>query len=304
HAYWEVETPQLCSESVVDAHLDPILAQSPHRHAAEQSSWYLQTSPELCMKRLLAEGADRIYQIGHVFRADEVGRIHNPEFTMLEWYANGTSLSDQMDFVEQLCIHLQAFYNENSPSTEFQRLTFEEAGQLVLGVSLLDCNPAQLEAVLKKFVPDLVINLPSEEQDRTELICQLLLTECIEPWLNSQGPTFLYNYPAWQAALARVHPKDPRVAERFELYWNGIELCNGYRELLDANVLQNRSRIQNQIRCRHGLPPLREPQRLIDAMQKGLPDCSGVALGVDRLVMVLLGLNEIREVIAFTAEDV
>ncbi len=291
HGYWEVETPLLSHESVVDAHLDPFVV---------EQRYFLQTSPELGMKRLLTAGADAIFQITRAFRRGEQGRLHNPEFTMAEWYRNGDTYHDQMDFVEILIRAATTDSPEHSgvqlTDTPFPRRTFDEVFRDILGCGVKGKSCEEL----KQIATDRQLTIPETlgTDDRDGWL-NLLLAELVEPHLGRQGPEFVYDYPASQAALARLDPADPLVAQRFELYINGLEICNGYDELTDADELRQRIVCESAKRTREGLPPLPEPQRLLAAMEYGLPNCSGVALGFDRLMMVLTGADNIADIIAF-----
>lgn len=291
HGYWEVETPLLSHESVVDAHLDPF---------AVEQQYFLQTSPELGMKRLLAAGADAIFQITRAFRRGEQGRLHNPEFTMAEWYRSGDTYHNQMDFVEHLIraidVDSQEFPGLQLTDTPFLRRAFDEVFRDILGCGVQDKGSEELRQIA--IERQLTIPETLDTNDRDGWL-NLLLAELVEPHLGRRGPEFVYNYPASQAALARIDPVDPLVAQRFELYINGLEICNGYDELTDADELRQRIEFESAQRSREGLPPLPEPRRLLAAMESGLPNCSGVALGFDRLMMVLTGSDNIADVTAF-----
>ncbi len=304
--YWEVETPLLSSESVIDEHLEPFCVPM---NADGGTKRYLQTSPELAMKRLLASGADRIYQICKAFRKEEQGALHNPEFTMLEWYACGETEQEQIDFTEALIQHLFA-QTERVLPTRFKRLTYEEAFRETLGVSIFDLSLDQLQELGRShgigFATSTIeekAGLQTTEQSERDNWLNLLLTEKVEPFLKEQQAVFLYNYPASQAALAKITETDSRTANRFELYLDGLEICNGYDELTSAEELENRCRDQNRLRQTNGSEVLPQPKRFLAAMKNGLPPCSGVALGVDRLVMLLLGCQSIREVLTFPYEQ-
>ncbi len=302
HAYWEVETPLLCRESVIDAHLDPFELTLSAIGSASRERFFLQTSPEFCMKRLLAAGADRIYQITHAFRKDEAGTRHNPEFTILEWYALNDDLSAQMAFVESLC---RDILDPAELHTEpFLRVTWADAFENVLGLPVLELDAAELMEFCQQTIPDTIPSQHAGADEGWDFWAQLLLCERVEPWLEEQQAVFLYNYPASQAALARLSPEDPRVAERFELYLGGLEICNGYRELLDADVLRERNVVENAKRKQQGLNELPETRHLLAAMEAGLPDCSGVALGLDRLIMLALKCSTIDQVISFPIDRV
>lgn len=310
--YFEVETPLLSADIVVDAWLEPFVADwiaSPTNWQHGGEPRYLQTSPEFAMKRLLAAGADSIYQLGKVFRNSEFGQRHNPEFTMLEWYRCGDDLNSLMHFTELLVRRVflvGASLIDTTPPVRslfdcvlhpagFERLTYHDAFFRQTGCSVLTCSMADLHAVASQR--ELVLPPGLEPNDRDSLL-NFLLAELIEPNLGRERPTFLTNYPASQAALARLST-DGMTAERFELYVDGIELCNGYDELTNAAVLRSRIHEQAAIRLQAGLRPLPSNNRLLAAMDAGLPPCSGNALGMDRLVMLALGKGKLADVIPF-----
>jgi lysyl-tRNA synthetase class 2 len=270
--FLEVETPLLSHDAVVDRHLDPLsvtLFTDPREPTRGQTVW-LQTSPEFAMKRLVAAGMPAIYQIARAFRGGESGRLHNPEFTLLEWYRTGDDYHAGMDLLDELA---QALLNRGPA----ERITFRQAFLQHAGIDPLT-------------------------GEHNQLALDRLLVERVEPHLGRQRPTILYDYPADQAALARVRPGDPPVAERFELYVDGIELANGYHELLDPAILRARNQKNNALRAADGKYTLPEESRLLAAMEHGLPPCAGCALGFDRLVMVATGAGSIQEVLAFPSE--
>ena len=315
--YFEVDTPLLSADIVVDAWLEPFVAD----WIPDATNWrkngqprYLQTSPEFAMKRLLAAGADSIYQLGKVFRNGEIGRLHNPEFTMLEWYRCGDDLSDLMDTTESLVKEvfdcgrklIEAHGDASLPTgiarvlnaNRFARLTYEDAFLQETGFSPVECSIADLRAIASRrgLVPP-----PGLHGDDRDGWLNFLLAELIEPNLGCDCPTFLTNYPASQAALARLS-RDGLTAERFELYLDGIELCNGYFELTDPQVLRERMAEQANVRSAAGVRPLPSMNRLLAAMEAGLPSAAGNALGVDRLIMLALGKERVSDVIAFPFE--
>ncbi len=298
--YWEVDTPILSHERVIDPNIEPFAVSW---SASEQLS--LQTSPEFAMKRLLASGADAIYQLGKVFRRGELGRLHNPEFTMLEWYRVGDTHHEQMNFVEKFVTAFARDVEQQSSVSplpavlspqSFERLTYDQAFERHTGSKVLSRPTGEIVALARRLGVSAPESLLPNDRDGW---LNLLLAERVESHLGHNRPTFLYDYPASQAALARVRVAGPvSVAERFELYVSGIELCNGYHELTDANTL--RARIRHEATASGQQIP--EPARLLAAMEEGLPACSGVALGFDRLLMLCLGANSIRQVIPFPFE--
>lgn len=292
--FLEVETPLLSADTVIDRHLDPIpvtLFADPRQMAKGPQRW-LQTSPEFAMKRLLAAGAPSIYQITRAFRGGEVGRLHNPEFTIVEWYGVGHGLQQGMQLLSDLAERL---FEKGAA----ERISYAGAFERWLGIDPHDADGPRLAAIAERqgiAVPD---SLPMDDRDGW---LDLLLVECIEPHLGCESPVILYDYPATQAALARLRGDRTPLAERFELYFRGIELANGYHELLDPEELRCRNQRINQLRQADGKPLLPEASRLLAAMELGLPPCTGVALGLDRSVMLACGAKALSEVIAFPAE--
>jgi lysyl-tRNA synthetase class 2 len=295
--FLEVETPILSADIVVDRHLDPLaiwLAPDARRPAAGQPLW-LQTSPEFHMKRLLAAGAGPIYQIARVFRGGEQGPLHNPEFTMLEWYQPHVDYQSGMELLSLLASELLG----RGPA---ERISYRQAFARHVGLDPHRCDAAELVAAATKA--NIVAPASLARDDRDGWL-DLLLVERIEPHLGKKHPAILYDYPASQAALAqtRTEPDGAIVAERFELYADGIELANGYHELLDADVLRQRMRLQNALRRRDGKSDLPVENRLLAAMEAGLPPSVGVALGIDRLVMLAAGLKSVAEAMAFPMDE-
>jgi len=303
--YLEVETPVLSQDVVVDAWIDPLAL---HDSDAVR---FLQTSPEALMKRLLAEGSGSVYQIAHVFRQGETGRLHNTEFTMVEWYGVRTTMEDQMELVEALVRSVcQLIRQEVTPKTTtaspggldsapFLRSSYEAAFERGLGARVLELSTDELVALAARHgvaVPESV-----QEPDKDDIL-NVLLSALVEPQLGISHPEYLHHYPISQAALAEADAVDPRTALRFELYIDGIELCNGYQELTDPIELHRRDTEQNRIRKQDDRLQLPGAPRLSAAMQHGLPECSGVALGFDRLAMVALGLKDIRQVLPFPSD--
>lgn len=291
--FLEVETPILSADVVIDRHLDPFattLAHDPRQPDSGPRLW-LQTSPEFHMKRLLAAGSGSIYQVARVFRNGESGARHNPEFTMVEWYEVPADYQSGMRLLSELCVELLG----RAPAT---LLTYGAAFQQFAGLDPYRASNTQLkEAAIRAGLapPD---SLASDDRDGW---LDFLLVELIEPHLGFDQPVILCDYPASQAALARTRTLGDgvQVAERFELYVDGIELANGYHELLDAHVLRERNESNNELRMRDGKPALPSHSRLLAAMQAGLPASTGVALGFDRVVMLAAGKSTISDVMAF-----
>ena len=291
--FLEVETPLLSADTVVDRHLDPFSVEiagggNLAATAAGQPRW-LQTSPEFAMKRLLAAGGKAIYQITRAFRQGEVGPLHNPEFTIVEWYRVADNMAAGIDLLGELVVELLAC---PPPVTATYRDVFLEH----LSLDPLTADAAELERAARSRLPSVPESFAADDRDGW---LDLLLSECIQPRLGRGRPVVVCDYPVSQAALAMVRPTDPPVAARFELFAEGLELANGYLELLDADVLRDRIRSANQWRLRDGKAALPETNRLLAAMEAGLPRCVGVALGFDRVVMLRAGENNIRQVMAF-----
>lgn len=283
----EVETPSLSHGTVTDLHLASLETRC--QVGGERQTLYLQTSPEFAMKRLLAAGSGPIFQLARAFRDDESSRRHNPEFTLLEWYRPGFDHHALMDEMDEL---LAAVLR----TEKAERLSYGELFETRLGVDPHRAEVAELLAASERAGL-----APPADLDRDALL-DFLMSFHLEPTLGRGRPTFLFDYPASQAALSRVRPGHPPVAERFEVYLEGMELANGFHELTDAGEQRRRFGADLARRRERGLPAVAIDERFLAALTAGLPACSGVALGVDRLVMVAAGAGEISEVLAFPAE--
>jgi len=278
----EVETPCLSRAANPDPHIESF-------RLAGVSRW-LHTSPEFAMKRLLAAGLGDCYQIARVFRAGEAGRRHNPEFTLLEWYRVGWDHHRLMDEVE-------ALLGELLDAPPARRLTYRDAFCEFAGIDPFSTDAAGLRT--RAMEAGIAVSALGEDVDAWR---DLLLTHLVEPHLPRETPVFLHDWPASQAALARIRPGTPPLAERFELFWQGMELANGYHELTDPHEQRRRFEAENRRRQAAGKPPLPLDERLLAALEHGLPPCAGVALGIDRLVMLAAGVDDIRQVLAFDWE--
>lgn len=284
----EVDTPLLSADVVVDQHLEPFAVDVPLGSRGVRRMW-LQTSPEFAMKRLLAAGGEAIFQVTHAFRQEEQGPLHNPEFTMVEWYRRGDGLVQGMQLLAELG---QAILDRGQAET----ITYQQAFARYAGIDPHTTSIAGMANVARQLGVSVPESLSADDRDAW---LDLLLVELVEPHLGCEGPLILYDYPASQAALARVRPGPPAVAERFELYVDGIELANGYHELLDADVLRQRNRDNNRLRQARGKAALPEESRLLAAMESGLPACAGVALGFDRVLMLAAGAKDLSAVMPF-----
>ena len=296
-ALTEVDTPVVVNAPVSDVHIDSAtvrLSAAPAARAAAPPL-YLHTSPEYAMKRLLAAGSGDIYQICHVVRGFECGRLHNPEFTLIEWYRIGFSLTGLMDEVEAL---VRALLGARAPATS-ERISYRDAFLRELGLDPLNAPETALAQAAQPLALGgaAATSATAGGMSRDDWL-ELLMGSIVGPRLGRGTFTFVHSYPASQAALARLDPADPRVARRFELYCAGIELANGFHELASAAEQRARFEADNVQRRRLGLPVSPLDERLLAALSR-LPDCSGVALGFDRTLMLAAGAANLEEVLPF-----
>ncbi|MDR9827865.1 elongation factor P--(R)-beta-lysine ligase [Vibrio sp.] len=285
----EVDTPAMSQATVTDVHLHTFKTEFVGPEYAKGQTLYLMTSPEFHMKRLLAAGSGCIYQINKSFRNEENGRYHNPEFTMLEWYRVGFNHHDLMDEMDMLLQQILV-------CGVAERMSYQQAFLTVLGVCPLEASLDELKQVACTLG---LQDIAMPEQDRDTLL-QLLFSVGVEGEIGQSVPVFVYDFPASQAALAKINPNDKRVADRFEVYFKGIELANGFHELDNPKEQLKRFKQDNHKRTEMGLSPQPIDHHLIAALEAGLPNCAGVALGVDRLIMLALGCGHIDQVTAFT----
>lgn len=278
----EVETPLLSKTTNPDPQVASMLAHN------QGQTLYLQTSPEFAMKRLLAAGSDSIYQICHAFREGEKGRRHHPEFTLLEWYRVGFDYRALMDEMEQLIDELSGRNNV------YRRLSYQDLFIKYAGIDFLNIELEELRIVCSELING--TNVSNLDFDQClDLLISLVISSQLE------GYVFVYDYPISQAALARASSDNPLLAERFELFYNDLELANGFSELVDASQQRSRFEKDNRQRASKGLPEYPVDNALLAALDSGMPSCAGVALGLDRLLMVLLGLDSIDQVLSFTS---
>jgi elongation factor P--(R)-beta-lysine ligase len=279
--YMEVETPIMAQHGVTDVYLQNIKAQF------RNQSYYLQTSPEFHMKRLLAAGSGPIFQLSKAFRDDELGKHHNPEFTMLEWYKLDVDHHGLMDEVD-------AFLQQMLHSNPMQRISYQDA-------FLQSCKLNPFQTSIEELRECLVLNhldktIPEGETDEDQYLF-LLMSQVVEPYLAKiESPIGLYDFPPSQAALAQIKNG---VGHRFEIYYRGMEIGNGFHELSDANQQLIRFEKDNELRLAKGLNLVELDCYLISALEHGLPSCSGIALGIDRLLMLMLNKPSISDVLAF-----
>ena len=287
----EVCTPVLSQAAATEPSIEPMQTRYTGPEYPTGKSLYLQTSPEFAMKRLLAADSGAIYQIAQAFRDGEYGPRHNPEFTLLEWYRPGFDHHDLMrEVAELMCVCMD------------EELGMEKISYIELFEHQFGWDP--LEADVQKLADTARIHgLQVDNLQQRDQWLDLLMSLVIEPTLGRQGLTFVYDYPASQASLARLHGDDQRLASRFELYYQGMELANGFHELTDAAEQRRRFEKDNQQRQRSGLQPLPIDENLLQALQRGLPDCAGVALGVDRLLMLQQGETSLEGMLAFSLRN-
>jgi elongation factor P--(R)-beta-lysine ligase len=275
YGFFEIETPLRIPSPAPEEHIEAITS----------DNWFLQTSPELCMKRLLAAGYQRIFQISKCFRAAERGDKHLPEFTMLEWYTIGFDYHQLMDQCQALLIAAlkDMGYNQDIVWQNKKINLVSPWERITVADAFLKYAPVTLEEALV--------------QDKFDEI----MVEYVEPRLGIDRPTFIYDYPAKLAALSKIKMNDPTVAERFELYISGLELANGFSELTDANEQRQRFEEALKTRAAKNWTPYTIPEKFLQALQN-MPPCAGIALGIDRMVMIIADAANIDDVVAFTPE--
>lgn len=287
----EVETPLLSHATVTDPYVRGIPAKFLANGAENPKDVFLQTSPEYAMKRLLAAGSGPIYQICKAFRQGDLGRFHNPEFTMLEWYRPGFDHHDLMDEMDEL--FQQVFH---TPAA--QRMTYADAFQASFGIDPHTADMATLQACAASH--QIYLNTPvSHRNDWLDI----LMSHVVEPAMDPTRPVFLYDFPATHAALAKIrYDENPPVASRFEVYFKGIELANGFHEL--QNPEEQRKRFENDLayRLANHISSVPIDELFLAGLKAGLPDCAGVALGIDRVIMLALEAESIGDVISFSFE--
>jgi len=277
----EVDTPILSQHATVDFHIDSL--------RAGDGRW-LHTSPEFAMKSLLAAGSGPIWQLCHVFRAGDLGRHHNPEFLMLEWYRPGFDHHRLMDEMVELLTALGVAAAGTVERYSYRQAWLEHAGVDPFAVAI----PELVRALSARADPP----ASARDFDRDGWL-DFGMAFVVGPKLGAPAPCFVYDFPASQAALARVRTSDPPVAERFELFWKGQELANGFHELGDAAEQRARFEADRARRQAVGREAPPYDANLIQALEAGFPDCAGVAVGVDRMLMLLLGLPELAAAMPF-----
>lgn len=285
-SFTEVETPLVSHEVIPELHIQPRYVAGADTPGKAPGMW-LQASPELHMKRLVAAGMEAIFQVTRSFRGDEQGELHHPEFTIVEWYRVGDDMHAGISLLDNL---MQALL-QTPPA---RRTTYREAFEQHVGVNPHTATAKEL-AALGYVAPE---GMALDDRDQW---LNFLLATRVEPQLGDAEPEILYHYPASQAALAAIAKKadGEQVAERFEMYWQGVELANGYHELTDAGELRTRLAAVNNARVADGRGSLPLPESLLSAMESGLPTCSGCALGLDRIVMLACKQTSLEGIIPF-----
>ncbi|GAB3480069.1 EF-P lysine aminoacylase EpmA [Marinomonas epiphytica] len=288
HDVLEVDTQCLSLASISDPHIEVLTSQVCHQ--GQEITYYLQTSPEFAMKRLLCAGSGSIYQLGKVFRAEEIGRRHSIEFTMLEWYRVGFDHWQLMTEIEHL---LQAICD--TPTLVCQRISYQQAFMQTVGLDPFLSSLKELQECAHQHT-----EYGLDETDRDTLL-ELIFASVVEQKIGQLQPCFVHSYPASQAALAKtsLDENGQHIAARFELYWQGMELANGYFELTDPEEQQARFLQDQQARAAMGRESRPQDERLVSALKSGMPECAGVALGVDRLLMLLSKHTHIEKVLPF-----
>jgi elongation factor P--(R)-beta-lysine ligase len=287
----EVETPLLCGAIGTDPNLD--FFTTDYQLPPKQRTLFLQTSPEFAMKRLLAAGSGSIFQICKAFRNGESGRFHNPEFTLLEWYRVGFNLSQLMDEVDELI----ALLFDQDPLQTTQRISYQALFQQATGLDPLVFSYQDYA----KYAHDsgLIDAITLCEHDHV-LWLDFIFSHQIQPYLGHNALCMVHGYPACMSSMARINQENPAITDRFELFINGVELGNGYYELSDAKEQQRRFDSEIALRQDNQRPSVVKDERLLAALEAGLPDCSGIAIGLDRLLMLLSNSPAIDDVLAFS----
>lgn len=289
HHVMEVETPVLCQYAGTDPYLEYFTAD----YSLGKKSFYLQSSPEFAMKRLLAANTGSIYQITKAFRNGESGRYHNPEFTMLEWYRVGFDLSQLMDDVE--CLLVPFLSIEHFPDKP-ERISYASIFEKYTGLDALSFDLFKYRSVAEnQGFPD-AAGLCGENH---VVWLDFLFSQMVQPHLGQTGVCMVYDYPACLPSLARLKTNNPLIAERVEVFIQGIEIGNGFFELADEQEQTARFNRDILVREQNNAPKLEKDKRFLAALQSGLPDCSGIAIGIDRLLMIISQKNCIDDVLAF-----
>ncbi len=289
----EIETPLLCAHGVTDPHIVNIGV------GMDDEVRWLRTSPEYHMKRLLAAGSGDIYQIGKAFRGGEAGRHHQPEFTLIEWYRHGFSIDDMAQETCDLIMELSS--HASHPVSGMQRISYRDAFIRASGVDPFSASIEELRAATLHHAPsfDTVAEARKNSAQDRQLWLDLLAAATVYPALTGDKLWVVDQFPAEQAMLARLNPDDPSVADRFEVFLQGVELANGFRELRDYAEQAERFAADRRHRATMGAADILPDSRLLAALKSGLPDCAGVAVGLDRIMLITNRLAELRATMSF-----
>ena len=294
HGYLELDTPALAPALIPESCLEVFRTEylKPFKIGEEAAvPLFLVPSPEVFIKPVIAAHGRSVFQLSKCYRnCESVGHIHNPEFTMLEWYRPHFDMYRLINEVDDL---LQQIL-ECPPA---ESMSYQFAFQQYVGLDPLSAELSDLVEKAKKY------QLVDAEKENRDTLLQFLFSAVVEPQIGHDSPVVVYHFPASQAALAQISSEDLRVAERFEFYYKGLELANGFHELADVREQLHRFELDNRQREKAGLPAHDIDKRLLGALQAGIPDCSGVALGVDRLFMIAMGAKSIKEVISFAIDN-
>ena len=281
----EVDTPILSPYGTTDINIDSFTTTY-----FDKKKYYLCTSPEFHMKRLLCDGIGSIYQISKAFRNEDVSKVHNPEFTMLEWYQVGIDHFELMRVIERFLKFVMGI-----PKCDI--ISYDECFQKYLQFSPLDLT---VNEIRQQCLKRLELSEELEQENNKDVLLQLIFSLLIEPNLGEKYPIFVHSFPATQASLAKINEFDSRISDRFELYYKGLELANGFHELSDHVEQNNRFNNDNFKRVHQNKEVVPIDVNLIESLKFGLPKCSGVAIGIDRLLMLELKENNINKVISFS----
>jgi len=289
----EVDTQALSLTSISDPYIEVLTTKA--KCLGEEKTYYLQTSPEFAMKRLLASGSGCIYQLSKVFRQEEASKRHGVEFTLLEWYRVGLDDRQLMAEIEEFLVSVSL-----NPELVCDYKSYQDAFLTYANLDPFEAELSELQALAHKCT-----EYGLEETDRDALL-DLIFNALIEPKIGQDRPCFIHSYPASQAALAKLKFGFDGIetAKRFELYWKGMELANGYHELTDAQEQAKRFDMDNEQRKAQGKPVRALDTNLLAALESGLPNCAGVAIGFDRLLMVLSQTDDIEKVMPFAKQRV
>lgn len=287
----EVETPILSCAGTTDPNIESFRSSWQGPQQSGEQELFLITSPEFHMKRLLASGSGCIYQLARVFRQGELGSRHTPEFTLLEWYRVGLDYFQLMAEVEALLRDLLAERNLSLEPTLY--LSYQQAFEQYLGINPLNTEVKQLTAIAQSF------GYQAGDGDKRDTLLDLLMSAGVQPALPENTLVFIHDYPASQAALARLNPVNPVTAQRFELFYQGVELANGFQELTDGEEQAKRFRQDLKDRRQQNKADVIMDEQLICALKNGLPECAGVALGFDRFFQIVTNSLSIDKILAF-----